>query len=263
MLGNWKGATGTSQTDGDVVCVEHVCMCGAASGRSQTAVNLSALQRRPKAALARSHYLTLMRTHPYTPHTSHLPRFLPIILGLLSSRYLFFLAACCFIVFIHLSLHIFVVSWTDLSLLYQGSFLFPISPSNHSPVFISPFIFSPLRLCHWHSQQATDAGQKLRRGEEDIEGKRGKKMIEGEARRGLMLCCSCVIKEGLSFINSLTGCWTQSSWFIFDYLLLGVGAHTGGAMHTHMCTYTHLSFMLQCACANTHAGRSPLTLYST
>lgn len=26
MLGNLKGATGTSQTDGDVVCVEHVCV---------------------------------------------------------------------------------------------------------------------------------------------------------------------------------------------------------------------------------------------
>jgi len=73
MLGNWKGATGTSQTDGDVVCVRREV-----SGTRETAVDLSASQRRPKSnACQIPHSLwqtqTLTNTSCLVPILSPLP----------------------------------------------------------------------------------------------------------------------------------------------------------------------------------------------
>lgn len=69
---------------------------------------------------------------------------------------------------------------------------------------------------------------------------------EEEARgRVLMFCCSCVLKEGSSFINSLTGCCAHSSGFYLDCLLLGVRAHTVDGAHAH----AHIRTSFFCASA--------------
>lgn len=139
MLGNWKGATGTSQADGDVVCV---CVGRCLAGVKQP--RIYQLPRwRLRAALARSH-----------TRMCKCPIFLPPITCLFSS-----LADCCVIVFIYLSSTLFLFSWTlnTTSCLCSPLPSFPSSNASHPTV-----IFLLLHLCHWHSRGSTDARQRGR-----------------------------------------------------------------------------------------------------
>lgn len=156
----------------------------------------------PDPTISHTHAHTQTRKHTYT---SCLGNFFFILLSCVCLHQdIYFLTSCCFIVSSILLLHLFVVPWMDSehychSSLKNSSILFSLS-SHPSRVFIYPYIFLLFRLCHWHSRQVTDAGQKVRgrRRKGDIEEKRGeKKKIEGEARLDVsLLLCS----EGRSLL---------------------------------------------------------------
>ncbi len=267
MLGNWKEATGTSQTDGDVVCVECVCMCGAASGRSQTAVDLSAPQWRPKAVLARSHNITHARTYTSCSH-------------IFSSFHLVSVFIKVFIFwqlipppFIPPSFCNFLDGLrTLLSLLSQASSLFypSLLTSLSCLHLLLPHLFCSFVFAIGIPGKRQMPGKKWGEGEERHRGKER----EEEKRGGggldvLLLSCS----EGRSLLyqqsNRLPGSVILLFLSMFTAECQGphswCNAHTHTHTHTHTYTHRKLSFMLQCACkhtyTHTHTHKSTMTLH--
>lgn len=152
-----------------------VCVCGAASGRSQTAVDLSAPQRRrPKATPARSRSLTLMHTDVHiTPHVFQ-PFSLSFSLSSFQYRYVFGgVSFHCFHGSVHLSLLLVVASWKDsdrrLSLTFHHT-------SSHSSLFL---VFPPPRLLAL-SSLPFPTSDRCRAEEGEI--------LSERERRGLMFC---------------------------------------------------------------------------